>query len=479
MEIQAPLLGSGCSDSYLDLQSHVLFINDAPADESVEANAFWTSRYHHELGHWRRFHGSTIGHLLTLLKYARDRSALTGFVELSTAQRETVIKRRGSGHPIWSFKRGYEPGLAGESFGLQGQFWLDLYYTYMALFDYDSLKNIPGTPEEAFRLSIADAWLFVDKSANYARYPGNDRARSWLHGSCLPAVTSHGHLTTRLLLECGSTIDEILMLGKNREDHHVDVQEYGRRKLHETEYGMPARIAEDFIGPYYTLQTLQAIIDFALNPPLPFMYRSILPLGWDDFYPPLRFIKILEAVSEDYGSVFVAYGNNEEHLRFRSFVLAHSDLLYGKNEFEQPERPGIVNFTRPAASVFYNSLLDASRALLYCRSYFPSDVASPKVGRVRTFPRQPNGLENALRAEIAFYPFVSQMPEGLGISPGMSNEDAVAYLNGMMVSVTLDTLVNEVGSVPSDVLPTAVPVDHFRHRAAEQVADLTGVSLQF
>ena len=249
MEIQAPLLGSGCSDSYLDLRSYVLFINDAPADESVAENAFWTSRYHHELGHWIRFHGSSIGHLLTLLKYARDQSALTGFVELSARQREAVIERRQSGQPVWSFEKVYDPGLAGEPFALQGQFWLDLYYAFMALLDYESLADIPGTPHEAFRLSIADTWLFLDKSANYARYPGHDQARSWLRGSCLPAFTHRGHLSTRLLLECASTIDEILMIGQARKDDHLDTQEYGRLKLEETEYGLPARIAEDYLGP--------------------------------------------------------------------------------------------------------------------------------------------------------------------------------------------------------------------------------------
>lgn len=480
MEILAPLLGSGCSDSYLDLRSNVLFINDAPPDKSVAENAFWTSRYHHELGHWLRFHGSSIGHLLTLLKYARDQSALTGFVELSTLQREAVIERRQSGRPVWSFEKVYDPGLAGESFALQGQFWLDLYYAFMALLDYDSLAGIPGTPHEAFRLSIADAWLFLDKSTNYARYPGHGQARSWLRGACLPALTHRGHLSTRLLLECASTIDEILMIGQAREDHHVDIQEYGRLKLDETEYGMPARITEDYLGPYFTLQTLQAIIDFALNPPLPFMYRSIPPLEWEDFYPPLRFLKILGVMSGCTENIIVADGSDEEHLQFRAFILGRSGLVYGENEFEQPGQSFTVNFMRPATGVYYSSLLDASRTLLHLRSSSPHEVASPQVARVRTFSiSEPNGLKNALRAEIAFHPFVAQLPEGLGIAQGMSQQDAVNYLNGMMLSATLDALVNEVGCVPSEMLPAAVPIDHFRRLASEQIAALTGVTVPF
>lgn len=476
MEIQAPLLGNGCSDSYLDLRSHVLFINDAPLDESVTENAFWASKYHHELGHWLRFHGSTIGHLLTLFKYARDQSALTGFVELSALQREAVIERRQSGRPVWSFEKVYDPGLAGESFALQGQFWLDLYYASMALLDYGSVDDIPGEPHEAFRLSIADAWLFLGKSTDYARYPGHGQARSWLRGSCLPAFTHRGHLSTRLLLECASTIDEILMLGQARGGHHLDIEEDGRLKLDETAYGMPARIAEDYLGPYYTLQTLQAIIDFALNPPLPFMYRNIPPLKWDDFYPPLRFLKILDAISGSEEVIIVAEGTDEEHLRFRSFVLACSGLAYGENEFEQPGRSYIVNFKRPATSVYYNSLLDASRALLQRRSSSPREVASPRVGRVRTFAAsEPNGLESVLRADIALHPFVAQLPDGLGIAQGMRNEDAIRYLNGVMVSATLDALVNEVGCVPSEMLPRAVPVDHFRRLASDQIAALAGV----
>ena len=88
-----------------------------------------------------------------------------------------------------------------------------------------------------------------------------------------------------------------------------------------------------------------------------------------------------------------------------------------------------------------------------------------------------SGLESALRAEIAFHPFVAQLPEGIGIARGMGQEDAIRYLNGMIVSATLDALVNEVGCVPSEMLPTAVPIDRFRRLASDQIAALTGVSV--
>ena len=219
-------------------------------------------------------------------------------------------------------------------------------------------------------------------------------------------------LTTRHLLECASTIDEVLLEGKERTETWEAVRHFGRRKLHQPVYGWPGEIAEDIVGgPLDILQTILALIDWALNPPLPMLQPSLRWAWWRELYPPARFVDAARVVATRYPKLGVFRSTRDGYKDFRNELRA-AGLRYGDVEVDlQPDMP--VHF--PAAEVgidaFYIPLLMASSTLLAEREYNPDLIIS----RSRTYiarsmdPDDDPDEEKArfTRWLTAFYPFVN------------------------------------------------------------------------
>lgn len=79
MTVHSPRLRNS-SGAELNLRSQILFQDQTRTRTSdlVTAVGSWHKTYVHESSHWARYHGSTVGILLSLLRRTRDQLAAYG-----------------------------------------------------------------------------------------------------------------------------------------------------------------------------------------------------------------------------------------------------------------------------------------------------------------------------------------------------------------------------------------------------------------
>ncbi|MGW4769855.1 hypothetical protein ACWEO2_17640 [Nocardia sp. NPDC004278] len=115
------------------------------------------------------------------------------------------------------------------------------------------------------------------------------------------------HLSTRLLLECASVFDELYLMSLGSIWRSAGFPDklgtdlVGHLKMLrltlEGEYGFPDRFAEIVIGRPVDPALLLAMIDFALNPPVPGLTAGVKSVGFDELYPPMRFMRAAQALA--------------------------------------------------------------------------------------------------------------------------------------------------------------------------------------
>ncbi len=494
MEIPPLQLGNGCSEAYLDLRTYLLFLQEPLPAETERSIAFWNARLHHEVGHWRRMLGTTFGHFILLQRLARDTTLWEAFEALTPEQLAAVRKHRENGELIWSVEPPYNPGLAGENFGLFGQFWGEMVLATTSLMD-GMTDWVDGTArDEIMRLALADTWLHAARAQpqKYAPYPTkHKRARSWLVGRCVDETyvmpprgggrPQHGYnLTSRLLLECASTIDEVLLEGKEKTETWESVRKFNRRKLERTLYGVPASVARDIIGPHVSLHTILALIDWALNPPLPMLQPSLDWAWWREFYPPARFIDAAEMVAKD--SRLEVFGSASDGYRAFRDGLRAAGLRYGEVEVDlQPNLavhfPGVAT----GLDAFYIPLLMASSTLLAQREENPDLIVSPRtyIARQMDNPEDPEGEnERFARWLTAFYPFVTVHSDELECGPGVHPEKARTFIEASLAATALETIVNETAAMGDQGLGRSIDTTQMLKSATDVAGDLTGIRLR-
>ncbi|GGP88218.1 hypothetical protein GCM10010231_66880 [Streptomyces sindenensis] len=104
--MSSPVLHS-TTGAQLNLRSHLLFhdnMRDNPND-LVTSLMSWNLVHAHETSHWARFHGSTIGVLLTFLRAARDSLADYSIRNLDSNDRAIFEKHRNDGIPLFAWNR--------------------------------------------------------------------------------------------------------------------------------------------------------------------------------------------------------------------------------------------------------------------------------------------------------------------------------------------------------------------------------------
>lgn len=270
----------------LDLRSQLLFLDftDAlVANDPITKLVSSGSTYIHESSHWSHVHGSSIGVLLTLLQRVRDASAVEFSRRLTRSDRQLIARSWRGGHSIESGLRQLAFSDAAQSVG---QTWLDLYHTWQVLIDPETLDGPRSLPLRSMDSAVRTTWF---QSAGKEMTP----LCSSHHKPVLLNTVEGGPpptITTRLLLECAAALDEIFVHSTGSMAQYAD-SEFGTmlESAVETEYGLPWRYAQRLAGREVGLLTVQALIDFALNPPVPGLQQDVDQVEWIGFYPPFRY----------------------------------------------------------------------------------------------------------------------------------------------------------------------------------------------
>ncbi len=479
MELPAPVLGHGHGSSCLDVVTQVLYDDvdeHGVAFEDLDLLAAM-ARSQHELSHWPRFHGASVGHLLNLLRYTRNAMALKALRSVGPSAADGIAVKRRSGVPLWSIEEPFDPSVGGELFAISGQCWVDSYWLWNALFDMSPLQKLRSHANESAPYAVADVWLGSEGFAGSSGYPGNEEARQWLSGPFFASGTDHGLLTTRLLWECASSLDELLPAELEDWDSRLPIQalvlnggwvapheRLAHIKLSETAYGTPAKVAADAYGDLSILSLL-LLIDFALNPPLPMLGESCGSVAWADFYPPERFRRCVP-----HGQLLTSFTRDwQDDLPELSTAYELLSRVTGLPYFS----PGDMTLeTVPAVrralageNTFHNSLASTSAKLLWLRGQSPERVLLPHSTRwpVSRIP----GFENDPPPDL---PIVMQMGPRytVGTMP-LGEDDVTSYLRSAVENHLVDEMVNGVGPMTLR-LPTGHLLPDFLDDAIATVA---------
>jgi hypothetical protein len=492
MELPSPQLNSGTSASHLSLRTQIMALAGSSDYEDAELHDHWSGRHRHEVGHWLRYHGSTVGLYLTLLKLSRDLLAVDYLRSLDPASRAFIGETRRRGDAIWSYHH-TAPSKLGESWDMGEQIWLDAYYAQTALLDFAGVDGLSWNSDEALRFSMADVWTSLGAldplAGSFAEFPGHDAARNWLRGDLVRPVCDGTELTTRLLWECASTLDE-LRFGRRSarsEQGQRDIFAMAREKLEGTSYGLPVRIAEQMLGQKPSLELLLFLLDFATNPPLPFLSKTSNPalVTWNDFYPPLRFIAACEMV-EEHPTPFIlvpqAEDANAVYRHLRRAMRDHGGPRYGSddfstNQFEERANdrsaPGFTindpDLDRLFSGQHHSHLLAqvaVSRHLLGIREHWPAITTDGRnnellfVADKSTFGHL-DSADRFFRMSLPYEPFISYYEDKLHPvrSAAISDEQAARYMSSVMQSCILDDLLNSTGALEQEYLPVSMRED--------------------
>jgi hypothetical protein len=284
-----------------DLRSQILFFEDSlsPEDSALDYE-FWCAKLHHEKSHWLRLEGTSFGLMFNLLKYAKCRYSHEMIRDLSPNKKNKILKSRMKKSPILSRKKGCNPNFIGKDFALFGQFCIDLDLTYTILLNgfrvtlKDDAYNVtPKILDEAVMNSVVDAWSFSNEILVnvFTKFCSVHDAENHFDLKPHPAyfLLPFGlEITTADILECACKIDEYLSSPDDLSDElKYTILESLRHSSRNTPWLCFSKISTSF-------EVFLSIVDFAMNPELPFLGNNNKVYSWADLYPPLRFLAAIE-----------------------------------------------------------------------------------------------------------------------------------------------------------------------------------------
>ncbi|MFG3199804.1 hypothetical protein ACGFYT_27135 [Streptomyces sp. NPDC048208] len=302
--MNSPTLHS-TTGAQLNLRSQPLFhdnMRDNP-NNLVTSLMSWNLVHAHETSHWARFHGSTIGILLTFLRAARDSLADYSIRNLDGNDRATFETRRNDGIPLFAWNQRASAYSLGSEITDDCLTWLSLHRAYSILLGFEPL-NWSKTDREAMQdsltLALHTTW---SQWAGRGMLPMGSEDYAHVH-SFEPLLGGDEPITTRLLFECAGLLDE----GYLFRGPYPKIMDRGLQRMWEInrsgEYGAPYRLAEAVAGRSLSHSEVLTLIDFALNPPLPGLHNGVRTIDWRELYPPYRFL---------FAAAEMAEGHNYKH----------------------------------------------------------------------------------------------------------------------------------------------------------------------
>ncbi|WP_157545205.1 hypothetical protein [Hamadaea tsunoensis] len=239
--------------------------------------------------YWVRFHGSTIGVALSLMKYAAERVAYADLGQLTEGEKTILMRHRANGQPI--FSAGAAAPIQSREFLGARQAWLDLRVARGVLLDSQQADGFDWDVPEA----VGSAFSAVSVWANRLFGERDGLEKTGLgDGSTMGYVMLAGErVTTRLLWECAAAIDAYLGIEQGDPAHLQGSAGAPLRAL-----AKALELSQDHLVP--ALVTTLALIDFAVNPPVPpfLTNEEAKTLQWRDIYPPLRFARACNGVKK-------------------------------------------------------------------------------------------------------------------------------------------------------------------------------------
>ncbi|MBR7826628.1 hypothetical protein KDK95_09955 [Actinospica sp. MGRD01-02] len=310
--------------SRLDLRSDVYFGSDPHPSRAGLVDMFitWNARRVHEYGPWSRFYGSTLGVLLTLLRAARDQAAMEIFLSLDDDTVNDLAELRAADIPIIGADATNLLARAGMSVAVRGQNWLDLNRAYEVLLGTQgSDAPVAGLLAEALDLT----W-----SANSNHAMRLYRPRGPLVYS--DGASEDGGLPTVLdLLECASALDESDATYSGYVSRFA-APRLGPRvpaKRGDGHFDLVEQCAEDLAGRHLAPGLLLALIDFALNPPVPGLTEGVTEVEVGELCAGSRFAAAARAARESSSGIEHFLPTGELHASFCEEIAERTGMRYG------------------------------------------------------------------------------------------------------------------------------------------------------
>lgn len=461
--MRSPVLHS-TAGAQLNLRSHLLFhdnMRENPND-LVTSLMSWNLVNAHETSHWARFHGSTIGVLLTFLRATRDSLADYSIRNLDGNDRAIFEKHRNDGIPLFAWNKKASSYSLGSELTDHCLTWLSLHRTYSILLGFEPLnwsKINQEATQDSLTLALHTTWR---QWAGRGMLPLRDGDYAHVH-SFGPLLGGEEPITTRLLLECAGLLDE----GYLFRGPYPEIMDRGLQRMWEInrrgEYGKPHRLAESMAGRSLSHSEVLTLIDFALNPPLPGLHKGVSTIGWRELYPPYRFLFAAAEMAERR-----AYKHSEavntrptiDHVRdFFSTVTRVSDVRVGSIDCQLTKDSELRDVADPRRSFARRMmgipLLSADRLHRERRA----DVRS--ISHFGSLFIDIDGYR-LLDAEAPDYPWwffppLKVINDGVYGWPAnrLTLDEATDLLIGSAISSAYDDVVNGVGSLARDHLPAA------------------------
>lgn len=286
----------------------------------------------HEHTHWFQCHGTTVGAFLSQVRHSQALQTEAFLESLTPSTRDLLSQRRRQGCPMVPFKDNIPEFDVKNEELYQFQ---ALWYAHLLVERlFDEAQKLPHLLSEewewcreAIGCTIAADTGVRESDAS----PENHPVHQWFgclnahllvpsnlqESQCLPRSLSGNEivkrlsggkwLTTRTLMEAAATVAEVAVIAWARAagmmDEQLSLAWIHRRIM--SAYCDPLLFLGQTVGKdswqgvSQLIPTFTAVVDLALNPPLP-PYRVQPPADearwrWEELYPPRRFIKMLEA----------------------------------------------------------------------------------------------------------------------------------------------------------------------------------------
>ncbi|MFD5389458.1 hypothetical protein ACFWMG_31945 [Streptomyces sp. NPDC127074] len=478
MTVHSPRLRNS-SGAELNLRSQILFQDPTRTrtQDLVTAVGSWHKTYVHESSHWARYHGSTVGILLSLLRRSRDGLAAHTISRLSRQQSGDLYESRTSGRPFLSFER--YPRHTGGELRYNELDWLNLYYSYYLLLDPEGLTEFDFTTWDtraAFENSLQDTWR---QSAGVELAERPEDTPVSVTGPLKLVHTSEGPLTTRILFECAAVIDELFQFeGVFMRMTDPTLREF----LHEEmsgEYGLPWRLASALAGRDLGGSVVLALIDFALNPVVPGLTSDAPSVDWRELYPPYRFAAAAKAMADWESDLEFQYPSHELTAHFQHTLAERSGLRMGR----VVSRPSGLSTLREAATKPMHLAERTPAVSLMCASHLldlrEEDVCALSHYGVNFLGDRAVRFVDPDRDMWWLFP-VFQVSRGEYRWPAehVNLDEATDLLLGAAVASAYDDVLHGTGPLASDHLPRALFEDRGEVDALNKVLkDSTGLDM--
>ena len=470
----------------LKLRSQMLFLNQPRQDpENLVLSTFaWNYRYLHETNHWARYHGSSAGVLLTLLRRSRDALASYFLETLESEERRHLLEQRQSGHLFG------QPSGVGSLSGPNGarleQDWLALYFTHQALMGGVDPARAGGIAVDwAFSRALHLTW-FNSESKGMLKHPdGLEPHLTAAPASApSPADVEIGRLNTRLLFECAAVLDETYMhtLGSVREVIDPALWNMTAHTF-EGDYGLAYRIAERLAGRDVGAGCVLALIDFALNPVVPGLHRGVAAVTWDELQPVRRFAIAARSLADHRSDLEHAHPTSELLGAFHADIETATGLRVGRVDSELSSATSLQGAARQPVhftEIIPNMTLTYARKLHEERRAAPCSITFFGLNFVN------EGALRFVRPETwliggnwwLFPPLQVSVGQYHWPAERISQDDATNLFLGAALSSALDDIVHGAGPLTKSHLPEAILHDTAERKAINQeLQEFTGLPL--